>query len=116
MLPAETLNTVVRPHRQMMEEDLALQLTMLATRRTGTRAREGHVESNPDTCSDFEFYKQHTNINELLYSQKFYLIMSATKKDAQTSSYSKRLKDNVKSILENYGEILRTSKVSQSAK
>lgn len=39
--------------------------------------------------------------------------MSSSKKElVQVSSYSRRLKDNVKSILENYGEILRTSKVS----
>ena len=41
--------------------------------------------------------------------------MSSTKKDlVQISSYSRRLKENVKSILDNYGEILRASKVSDS--
>ena len=36
----------------------------------------------------------------------------ATKRDVvQISSYSRRLKDNVKSILDNYGEILKASKV-----
>lgn len=38
-------------------------------------------------------------------------IMSAPKKELfQVSSYSRRLRDNVKSILENYGEILKASK------
>ena len=38
--------------------------------------------------------------------------MSSSKKElVQLSSYSRRLRDNVKSILDNYGEILRTSKV-----
>ena len=72
------------------------------------------METNPDTCSDFEFHKQHTI--DIYEHTNFVVLMSATtKKDAQTSSYSKRLKDNVKSILENYGEILRASKVSQQA-
>ena len=38
--------------------------------------------------------------------------MSISKKqEVQVSSYSRRLKDNVKSILENYSEILKASKV-----
>ena len=41
--------------------------------------------------------------------------MSSSKKElVQLSSYSRRLRDNVKSILDNYGEILRTSKVCTS--
>lgn len=40
------------------------------------------------------------------------VVMSSTKKDlVQISSYSRRLKENVRSILDNYGEILRASKV-----
>ncbi|XP_003387061.1 PREDICTED: mediator of RNA polymerase II transcription subunit 22-like [Amphimedon queenslandica] len=39
----------------------------------------------------------------------------ATKRDVvQISSYSRRLKDNVKSMLDNYGEILKAAKVSSS--
>ena len=34
--------------------------------------------------------------------------MSLTKKDL--SSYSRRLRDNIKSVLENYSEILKASK------
>ena len=30
----------------------------------------------------------------------------------QMSSYSRRLRDNIKSLLDNYGEILRAAKVS----
>lgn len=37
--------------------------------------------------------------------------MSVSKKEQfQVSSYSRRLRDNVKSILENYSEILKASK------
>lgn len=39
--------------------------------------------------------------------------MSAKKELVQVSSYSRRLRENVKSILENYGEILKASKVGQ---
>ncbi len=39
--------------------------------------------------------------------------MSATKKESlQVSAYSRRLKDNMKSILDNYAEILKAAKVS----
>lgn len=39
--------------------------------------------------------------------------MSTSKKqEVQVSSYSRRLKDNVKSILDNYSEILKSSKAS----
>jgi len=37
------------------------------------------------------------------------------KKEVQISSYSKKLRDNVKAILENYGEILKAAKVSSIA-
>ena len=37
---------------------------------------------------------------------------AATKREVvQISSYSRRLKENVKSILDNYGEILKAAKV-----
>lgn len=40
--------------------------------------------------------------------------MASSKREAvvQITSYSRKLKDNVKSILDNYGEILKVSKVT----
>ena len=38
--------------------------------------------------------------------------MAAKRDVVQISSYSRRLKDNIKSILDNYGEILKAAKVS----
>ena len=39
-------------------------------------------------------------------------VSTASKREVvQISSYSRRLRDNVKSILDNYGEILKASKV-----
>lgn len=38
---------------------------------------------------------------------------SANKREVvQISSYSRRLKDNIKSLLDNYGEIMRAAKVT----
>ena len=37
--------------------------------------------------------------------------MSAKKEQAQISSYARKLRENVKTILENYGEILKVAKV-----
>lgn len=37
---------------------------------------------------------------------------TAKKESMQVSAYSRRLKENVKSILDNYAEILKASKVS----
>ena len=37
--------------------------------------------------------------------------MSAKKEQAHISSYTRKLRDNVKAILENYGEILKAAKV-----
>lgn len=44
----------------------------------------------------------------------YWLAMSvATRREQpQAATYSKRLKDSIKSILDNYGEILKASKVS----
>lgn len=39
-------------------------------------------------------------------------ITKMSKKEVQISSYSKKLRDNVKAILDNYGEILKAAKVS----
>lgn len=39
-------------------------------------------------------------------------LMAGTKREVlQISSYSRRLRDNIKSILDNYGEILKAAKV-----
>lgn len=37
---------------------------------------------------------------------------SGKKESMQVSAYSRRLKDNMKSILDNYAEILKSAKVS----
>ena len=42
---------------------------------------------------------------------QFYLPMAYKKDSSQTATYSRRLKDNVKSILDNYVEIVNQSKV-----
>lgn len=38
--------------------------------------------------------------------------MSAKKEQAQISAYTRKLRENVKAILENYGEILKAARVS----
>ena len=41
--------------------------------------------------------------------------MSAKKEQVQLSSYSRKLRENIKAILENYGELLKAAKVSGSS-
>ena len=38
--------------------------------------------------------------------------VASRREQPQAATYSKRLKDNIRSILDNYGEILKASKVS----
>ena len=39
------------------------------------------------------------------------IAMSAKKEQAQLSTYARKLRDNVKTILDNYGEILKVAQV-----
>ena len=41
--------------------------------------------------------------------------VASRREQPQAATYSKRLKDSIKSILDNYGEILKASKVTITA-
>ena len=42
--------------------------------------------------------------------------LASRREQPQAANYSKRLKDSIKSILDNYGEILKASKVRMTGK